>query len=150
MASEETENSLGNNLTITFTSNTSHQSLSTELIALLIYLNCLTKLQKSPNQKLLNCKNFPLTACLSTLIDLPSKLPGIQLPTQSLFRSTVTFIVFVSLSLISGKSTFLHDAGYIATIENSCVPTVVSAYYLLLAQCNYCQVLCSTSYFLHV
>ena len=29
------------------------------------------------------------------------------------------------LSLVSGKSTFLHDAGYIATIENCCVPIVV-------------------------
>ena len=32
MASEETENSSENNLTITFASNTSHKSLSTELL----------------------------------------------------------------------------------------------------------------------
>ena len=33
MASEETNNVLENNLTITFPSNTSHKSLSTELIS---------------------------------------------------------------------------------------------------------------------
>ena len=33
MASEETENGLENNLTIVFSSNTSHKSLSTELMA---------------------------------------------------------------------------------------------------------------------
>ena len=33
MASEETENGSENNLTITFLSNTSHKSLSTELLA---------------------------------------------------------------------------------------------------------------------
>ena len=32
MASEETENSLENNLTITFSSNITHESLSTELL----------------------------------------------------------------------------------------------------------------------
>ena len=32
MASDETENSLESNLTITFPSNTSHKSLSTELL----------------------------------------------------------------------------------------------------------------------
>ena len=31
----------------------------------------------------------------------------------------------MSLSLISGKSAFLHDAGYIATIENCCASMVV-------------------------
>ena len=30
----------------------------------------------------------------------------------------------MSLSLVSGKSAFLHD-GYIATIENCCAPTAV-------------------------
>ena len=90
--------------------------------------------------KLSNCKNFcltcslthsftqSLTACLPTLIDLPPKLLGIyslhSFPGESLFPSAQTFLVFISLSLISGKSAFLHD-GYIAAIENCCVPIVV-------------------------
>ena len=44
MASKETENGSENNLTITFLSNTSHKSLSTELLAPWIYSNSLTKL----------------------------------------------------------------------------------------------------------
>ena len=43
---------------------------------------------------------------------------------QSLFPSAQTFLVMVSLSLVSGMSAFLHD-GYIAAIENCCVPMVV-------------------------
>ena len=49
MASKETENGLENNLTTTFPSNTSHKSLSTELLAPWIYSNSLTKLQKLLN-----------------------------------------------------------------------------------------------------
>ena len=45
-------------------------------------------------------------------------------PGQSLFPSARTFLVIVSLSLVSGKSAFLHD-GYIVAIENCCAPTAV-------------------------
>ena len=57
--------------------------------------------------KLSNRKIVCLIACLPTLIDLLPKL-----------------IVIESLSLVSGKSAFLHD-GYIAAIENCCVPIAV-------------------------
>ena len=40
MASEETENGSENNLTITFPSNTSHKSLSTELLATRLSYHC--------------------------------------------------------------------------------------------------------------
>ena len=45
-------------------------------------------------------------------------------PGQGLFLSAWAFLVIVSLCLISGRLAFLHD-GYIATIENCCVPMVV-------------------------
>ena len=44
MASVETENGTENKLTITFPPNTSHKSLSTELLPPWIYSNSLTKL----------------------------------------------------------------------------------------------------------
>ena len=45
-------------------------------------------------------------------------------PGESLFPSARTFLVIVSLSLVSGKSAFLQD-GYIAATENCCAPTAV-------------------------
>ena len=70
-----------------------------------------------------NCKNFCLTACLPILIDLPPKLLTIQ-PPQSLSPPTKTFLVNMSLSLVSGKLGFLHD-GYIVAIGNCCVAIAV-------------------------
>ena len=115
------ENGLENNFTITFPSNTNHKSHSTELLTPWICSNSF----EFTELKLSNCKNFCLTACLPpTLIDLSPKLLGMQPPFfqgQSLFPSTRTFLVIMSLSLVYDKSAFLHD-GYTAAIEISCAP----------------------------
>ena len=81
MASEETENGSENNLTITFLSNTSHKSLSTELM----HHESIQTAKRSFRirwirqiAKIQIAKIFvSLPACLYTLIDLPPKLLGI-------------------------------------------------------------------------
>ena len=60
----------------------------------------------------------------------------IKVQYQKLIRALMKNIVspnsglIMLLSLISGKSAFLHD-GYIATIENCYAPAVVDAHYSL-------------------
>ena len=119
MASEETENSLENNLTKYFLQiQATYIPLSTEL---LVPWNSL-------KWSCQNRKNFCLTHSLPAYTN--DLLPNYwayslhSFPEQSLFLSAQTFLVIVSLSLVSGKSAFLHD-GYIATIENCCAPMVV-------------------------
>ena len=79
MASEETENSSENNLTIIFPSNTRNQSLSTKLLASWIYSNNLVKLYNSLNWSFQSGKlsSHSFTHCLPTLVDLPPKILGI-------------------------------------------------------------------------
>ena len=76
-----------------------------------------------------------MSHCLPTLIDLRPKLPGIKstfFPREKLILCARTFIVSMSLSLISGKLNFCHDVGYIVTIE-SYAPMVVKR--MLFATC---------------
>ena len=75
MVSVETENGLEYNLTIALPSNTSHKSLSIQLLASRIYSNSLTKLYNSLIEVVDLQKNC-LTVCLPTLIDPPPKLMG--------------------------------------------------------------------------
>ena len=129
MASEETVNISENNLTITFSSNTSHKSLSTKLIAPWIHSYVLTKPLKSPNRSCRTTKNF-ISLCLPTLINLLPKLLGIY-PILSQGKAyfwphdPLLFSCHYLSSLVQCKSTFLHHAGYIAAVKNCCASMIV-------------------------
>ena len=73
--------------------------------------------------KLINFKISRISsACLTTTIDLPSKLLGTwphAFPGQSLFLSAQTFLSFVTLIFLSGKSVFL------CSLINTRVPVVM-------------------------
>ena len=124
MASAEIENGSENNLIISFSSNTSHKSLSTELLEPRIYSNSLTKLQNLLNWS--NHTNFCLTACLPaslpTLIDLPPKLLGMQPPffLRAKYISIHEPFLLSCHYLSSPVSQLFCMMAYIAVIENCC------------------------------
>ena len=94
-----------------------HESIQTAKLNFRICWIAVVKSQKFPSHS--------LTAYLTTLINYRLNYISLHsVPGQSLFPSTWTFVVIMSLSLISDKLAFLHD-GYIATIENYWVPMVV-------------------------